>query len=159
MSFFRHEEIYRPMDSKNVPGRSWHDRPRPHRYDEFPAGYSSAGCAPAEPASASPAEAHLAGIGSGSTIELQRAVNRLLTPCLTQGDNPTTEFADTGLRSIFVKRLAGWESLPCYCWNGDGTGTSFPTARTAKKRSELDTRGQQAYGFRTEIKLKSEIPD
>jgi hypothetical protein len=89
MSFFRHEEIYRPMDSKNVPGRSWHDRPRPHRYDEFPAGYSSAGCAPAEPASASPAEAHLAGIGSGSTIELQRAVNRLLTPCLTQGDNPS----------------------------------------------------------------------
>jgi hypothetical protein len=88
MSFFRHEEIYRPMDSKNVPGRSWHDRPRPHRYDEFPAGYSSAGCAPAEPVSASPAEAHLAGIGPGSTIELQRTVNRLLTPCLTQGDNP-----------------------------------------------------------------------
>jgi hypothetical protein len=88
MSFFRHGEIYRPMDSRNVPGRSWHDRPRPHRYDEFPAGYSSAGCAPAEPASASPAETHLAGIGSGSTIELQRTVNRLLTPCLTQGDNP-----------------------------------------------------------------------
>ena len=88
MSLFRHEEIYRPMDSKNVPGRSWHDRPRPHRYDEFPAGYSSAGCAPAEPASASSAEAHLAGIGSGGTIELQRTVNRLLTPCLTQGDNP-----------------------------------------------------------------------
>ena len=89
MSFFRHEEIYRPMDSKNVPGRPWHDRPRPHRYDEFPAGYSSAGCAPAEPASASPAEAHLAGFGAGSTIELQRTVKRLLTPCLTQGDNPT----------------------------------------------------------------------
>ena len=88
MSFFRHGEIYRPMDNRNVPGRSWHDRPRPHRYDEFPAGYSSAGCAPAEPASASPAEAHLAGIGQGSTIELQRSVNRLLTPCLTQGDNP-----------------------------------------------------------------------
>ena len=88
MSFFRHGEIYRPMDSRNVPGRPWHDRPRPHRYDEFPAGYSSAGCAPAEPASASPAEAHLAGIGSSSTIELQRTVNRLLTPCLTHGDNP-----------------------------------------------------------------------
>ena len=88
MSFFRHGEIYRPMDNRNVPGRSWHDRPRPHRYDEFPAGYSSAGCAPAEPASASPAEAHLAGIGPGSTIELQRTAKRLLTPCLTQGDNP-----------------------------------------------------------------------
>ena len=89
MSFFRHGEIYRPMDVENVPGRSWHDRPRPHRYDEFPAGYSSAGCAPAEPASASPAEAHLAGFGSGSTIDLQQTVNRLLTPCLIQGDNPS----------------------------------------------------------------------
>jgi hypothetical protein len=88
MSFFRHGEIYRPKDVENVPGRSGHDRPRPHRYDEFPAGYSSAGCAPAEPASASPAEAHLAGFASGSTIDLQQTVNRLLTPCLTQGDNP-----------------------------------------------------------------------
>jgi hypothetical protein len=92
MSFFRHEEIYRPMDNRNVPGRPWHDRPRPHRFDEFPAGYSSAGCAPAEPASASPADAHLAGFRSGSTIELQRTVNRLLTLCLTQGDNPTSVF-------------------------------------------------------------------
>ena len=88
MSFFRHEEIYRPMDNKNVPGRSWHDRPRPHRYDEFPAGYSSAGSATAEPASASPAEAYLAGFGADSTIELQRTVKRLLAPCLRQGDNP-----------------------------------------------------------------------
>jgi hypothetical protein len=87
MSFFRRVEIYRPMDNRNVPGQPWHDRPRPHRYDEFPAGYSSAGCAPAEPASVSPAGAHLAGIGSGSTIELQRTLNRLLTPCLIQGDN------------------------------------------------------------------------
>src|ERR1035437_1356947 len=77
------------MDSRNAPGRPSHDRSGPHRFDEFPAGYSSAGCAPAEPASASPAVAHLAGIGSCSTIELQRTVNRLLTPCLTQGDNPT----------------------------------------------------------------------
>ena len=88
MSFFRHEEIYRPMDVRIVPGRPAQDRPRPHRYDEFPAGYSSAGCAPAKPASASPAEAHLAGIGPGSTIDLQRTANYLLIPCLTQGDNP-----------------------------------------------------------------------
>jgi hypothetical protein len=88
MSFFRHGEIYRPMDSRNVPGRPWHDHSRPYRYDEFPAGYSSAGCAPAEPASASQAEVHLARTGSSSTIELQRTANRLLTPCLTQGDKP-----------------------------------------------------------------------
>ena len=48
MSFFRHEEIYRPMGSSgSVPGRPPKDRRRPHRLDEFPAGYSLAGCAPA----------------------------------------------------------------------------------------------------------------
>ena len=45
MSFLRHKEIYRPMSS--LPGRPGPDRPRPHRFDEFPAGYSLAGCAPA----------------------------------------------------------------------------------------------------------------
>jgi hypothetical protein len=92
MSFLRHGEINRLMDSENVPRRPSHNRLRPHRFDEFPAGYSSAGCAHAEPASASPAGAHLAGIGSSSTIELHRTVNRLLTLCLTQGDNPITSF-------------------------------------------------------------------
>ena len=47
MSFLRHEEIYRPMSS--VPGQPGPDCPRPHRFDEFPAGYSLAGCAPAGP--------------------------------------------------------------------------------------------------------------
>src|SRR2546422_2224501 len=36
--------------------------------------------------------------------------------------------------------------------------TSRDTTRGRLCRSELDARGQQAYGFRTEIKLKSEIP-
>jgi hypothetical protein len=36
------------------------------------------------------AEALLAEIGLSSKIELQRAVNRLLTPCLMQGDKPTS---------------------------------------------------------------------
>jgi hypothetical protein len=34
-------------------------RPRPHRLDEFAASYSSTGCSPAEPASASPAGFYL----------------------------------------------------------------------------------------------------
>ena len=47
MSFSRHQEIF-PSDggvglAANAPA---------HRLDEFPAGYSSAGCSPAEPASA-----------------------------------------------------------------------------------------------------------
>lgn len=85
MSFLRHGEIYRPMKVRERPA---HNRPRPHRYDEFPAGYSLAGCAPAEPASASPAGRHRAATMFGSTIKMQRAANQLLTACLTQGDNP-----------------------------------------------------------------------
>jgi len=50
MSFLRHREIY-PSD-----GGSTLAGPAPaHRLDEFPTGYSLAGCSPAEPTSASPA--------------------------------------------------------------------------------------------------------
>ena len=87
MSFLRHGEIYRPMQKRERPA---HDRPQPHRYDEFPAGYSLAGCAPAEPASPSPAITHSAGNALGSTIKMQRTANHLLTACLTQGDNPSS---------------------------------------------------------------------
>src|SRR5580765_1973828 len=56
MSFFRHEEIYR---SDVRPGYSWERQlvvaaPALIGCDEFPVGYSLAGCPPAEPASASP---------------------------------------------------------------------------------------------------------
>ena len=56
MSFFRHEEIYR---SDVSPGYSWERQlnvaaPVLIGCDEFPVGYSLAGCPPAEPASASP---------------------------------------------------------------------------------------------------------
>ena len=49
MSFSRHGEIY-PSDGN---ARAMAGAPA-HRLDEFPAGYSLAGCAPAWPASASP---------------------------------------------------------------------------------------------------------
>src|SRR5260221_4664897 len=45
-------------------GPTGFDRPPDHR-SEFPAGYSSAGCSPAEPASASPAIASVAPARSG----------------------------------------------------------------------------------------------
>src|ERR1700681_5025475 len=56
MSFLRHEEIYR---SDVRPGCSWERQlvvaaPALIGCDEFPVGYSLAGCPPAEPASASP---------------------------------------------------------------------------------------------------------
>ncbi len=57
MSFFRHKEIYR-SDEKREPTAA--DSPD-HRFDEYPAGYSSAGWSPPEPASASPTEDHSGG--------------------------------------------------------------------------------------------------
>ena len=56
MSFFRHEEIYR-SDVEFFRQKLGAARLRSlaHRLDESPAGYSLAGCSPAEPASASPA--------------------------------------------------------------------------------------------------------
>ena len=52
MGFLRHEEIYRSDKEARSGERA---APGAHRFDEFPAGYSLAGCSPAEPASASPA--------------------------------------------------------------------------------------------------------
>ncbi|MCU1305304.1 MAG: family transposase orfB [Candidatus Sulfotelmatobacter sp.] len=56
MSFFRHEEIYRSDIGSIVEGEPAETGSPDHRLDESPAGYSLAGCSPAEPASASPAE-------------------------------------------------------------------------------------------------------
>jgi hypothetical protein len=92
VSFSRHKQIYNPMSS--MPGRPGSDRPRPHRYDEFPAGYSSARCARALPACASPGGAHREAGRGGSTIEMQRTVPGVLTTCLTQGDNAKTPMSD-----------------------------------------------------------------
>src|SRR5215467_4938448 len=86
MSFLRYGEIYH-FDEGAIPL----DRALAHRNDEFPAGYSLAGCAPAEPASASPAGSHFASKRLRSTIQFQRTANSVLTVCLTPGDNPTIE--------------------------------------------------------------------
>ena len=56
MSFFRHEEIYHCGE-----GAIPQNHALAHRNDESPAGYSLAGCSPAEPASASPASASMGG--------------------------------------------------------------------------------------------------
>lgn len=61
MSFFRHEEIFQSDGGSTVQGEPAETGPPDHRLDESPAGYSSAGCSPAEPASASPAEDHCGG--------------------------------------------------------------------------------------------------
>ena len=57
LSFFRHEEIYRPDGDQGLTRSGPKTAPRTIGVDESPAGYSSASCSPAELASASPAEA------------------------------------------------------------------------------------------------------
>jgi putative transposase len=60
----------------------------PHRSDEFPAGYSLAGCAPALPASASLTASEYALKSSCRSIVFHRTVNSVLTVCLTPGGRP-----------------------------------------------------------------------
>ena len=56
-----------------------------HRLDEFPAGYSLAGCSPAEPASASPAGRQYAVKSFCRSRIFQRPVNSVLTVCVSRG--------------------------------------------------------------------------
>jgi transposase InsO family protein len=56
MSFFRHEENYRPDSTKALTGSNPQTAPRTIGFDESPTGYSLASCSPAELASASPVD-------------------------------------------------------------------------------------------------------
>jgi len=57
MSFFRHEEDYRPDSVLSMTRSDPQTAPPTIGIDESPAGYSLASCSPAEPAAASPADA------------------------------------------------------------------------------------------------------
>jgi len=61
MSFFRHEEIFRSDVSSGLNREPAAAGSPDHRLDESPAGYSSAGWSPPEPASALPAGDHSGG--------------------------------------------------------------------------------------------------
>ena len=89
MSFFRHREIYRSDVIRLVRERRKR-RPRPHRLDEFPVGYSSADCSPAGSASASPTADHSALKSSCRSILFHRTANSVLTVCLSQRDHPSS---------------------------------------------------------------------
>ena len=56
-----------------------------HRLDEFPAGYSLAGCSPAWPASASPAGYQYAVQSFCRSRIFQRTANSVLTVCVSPG--------------------------------------------------------------------------
>jgi transposase InsO family protein len=61
MSFFRHREIFQSDVGLKTKGKPAETGSPDHRLDESPAGYSLAGCSPAEPTSASPTEDHYDG--------------------------------------------------------------------------------------------------
>src|SRR3954454_7111711 len=87
MSLFRHREIYRSDVSRSVRERPKRRSP-PHRLDEFPVGYSSASCTPAELASALPTGIHPATRTCRRQRSFQLTANSVLTFCVTSGDNP-----------------------------------------------------------------------
>ena len=87
MSFLRHREIYRSdgLGFRESGARSGGLHAPTHRFDEFPAGYSLAGCAPAEPASASPAEQKFTMKAIPRPSFFQRMGKPCLAGCLTSG--------------------------------------------------------------------------
>jgi hypothetical protein len=86
MSFLRHEEIYRSdVGFGHARSRSCGLPPAPIGLDEFPVGYSLAGCSPAAPASASPTGDHCAVNSSRQSRLFHRMANNVLTVCLTSG--------------------------------------------------------------------------
>ena len=98
MSFLRHREIYRSdgLIPACSPGRTDCGQPRPHRLDEFPAGYSSAGCSPAEPASASPAAGDCTLHFHYRSRIFHRTANSVLTGCLSLGAHPKVSLRTFG---------------------------------------------------------------
>lgn len=85
MSFQRHRKsIFRYGPECNTVER----RTPYHRVDEFPTGYSLAGCAPALPASASPVGNHCALQSSSRSRNFQRTANSVLTVCVMAGGHP-----------------------------------------------------------------------
>ena len=91
MSFPRHEGIFRSdgRGSCRSGARSERLHAPTHRLDEFPTGYSLAGCAPAEPASASPAEQKFTMKAAPQPSFFQRMGKPGLAGCLTVGVHPT----------------------------------------------------------------------
>jgi hypothetical protein len=80
MSFLRHREIFPSDGGANLAANT-----PAHRLDEFPAGYSLAGCAPAEPAAASPTDHYFARSSFRRTMSFHRTASCRLTGCLSPG--------------------------------------------------------------------------
>jgi len=135
MSFFRHGEIFR--SDAGLERKSW-DRttasrwsapgpaPRTGREEpilthdrlvEFPAGYSLAGCSPAEPASASPDGVQYAVELSCRSSTFHRTANSVLTVCVSPGGKRNIRRTSSGL-AIRLGRTGGGVEFDIYAGNG-----------------------------------------
>src|SRR5712691_12486953 len=93
MSFLRQKQIYPPIgslvDTGDGPLSGF--APGPHRLDESAAGYSLAGYAPAEPASASPGEYEYALRSSCRSRSFHPTANSVLTVCVSPGGKRSSQ--------------------------------------------------------------------
>jgi hypothetical protein len=150
MSFLRHEEIFRsddPSPSSLGDGQAvglsvaffkvseaCGGLAPTHRLDESPAGYSLAGCAPAEPASASPAVHDSAIKEFCRSTDFQRTANSGLTGCLTFGSTPGEAVARASVvLGVPVLRRLGLREIGDDDDSGDpgGSEEDRPEATTA----------------------------
>src|SRR5262249_6101585 len=81
MSFLRHQEIFPSDGGANLTANT-----PAHRLDEFPAGYSLAGCSPAWPASTSPTGTEYAVQSVCWSRTFHRTARCVLTICVSRGD-------------------------------------------------------------------------
>ena len=111
----------------STPGRPGPDRPRPHRFDEFPAGYSLAGCAPAGPQNVLTAQRILELANRAHSLYLTRnhterghLPKSVLLNCATDGVNLTPTYRKPF--DLIFQRAKNEE------WSGRGDLNSRPPA-------------------------------
>src|SRR5689334_21585756 len=104
MSVFRHREIFRSGVTR-LSGEQRHRRSPVHRLDEFPVGYSSASCTPAELASALPTGFHSATPTCRRQTSFQPMANCVLTSCAITGDKLKVNRCVTSLHSRINGRI------------------------------------------------------
>jgi hypothetical protein len=139
MSFFRHREIFR-SDVTRLSGEQRHRRSPVHRLDEFPVGYSSASCTPAELASALPTGFHSATPTCRRQTSFQPMANCVLTSCAITGDklrlNPRTLCVSSVMARVhrmapILQRLSSTRTTRL---GAPGTIVLLATCRKSSKR-------------------------
>jgi len=116
MSFLRHQEIFPSDGGANLTANT-----PAHRLDEFPAGYSLAGCSPAWPASASPTGTEYAVQSVCRSRNFHRTARCVLTVCVSRGDKRIAYLEESGVH------------LPKGRWNK--AVLSFEFSDSVKERS------------------------